>query len=188
MFELPIIETPRLWLREINLEDSLDMFEYACLPQVGPMAGWEPHQSINETRTIIKMFREKKLYDQLGVFVIVLKKENKMIGTVELHGYVRGFKAELGYTVSPYYWGNGYAVEASKEIIRWGFTSLHLKRIECTTFVTNSQSRRVCEKLGLRYEGVRKNGYMLYDGSIHDIFVYSITDEEFYQKQNKNFL
>ena len=55
---------------------------------------------------------------------------NKMIGTVELHTYTPSFKAELGYTVSPYYWGFGYAVEASKEVIKYGFEELNLKRIE----------------------------------------------------------
>ena len=52
--------------------------------------------------------------------------------------------------------------------------------------LNNNQSNRVCEKLNLEYEGIRKKGYMLYDGSIHDIVCYSITDDEFYNRIRKN--
>lgn len=182
MFDLPIIETSRLLIREISMSDVNDMFEYAKMPIVGPVAGWEPHRHINDTKNIIQMFRDKKKYGQLGVFAIILKEEYKMIGTVELHTYIRGYKAELGYTISPYYWGRGYAAEASLAVLKWGFTNLMLKRIECTTFVSNAQSKRVCEKLGFVYEGIRKNGYMLYDGTIHDVYAYAFTDDEYFEK------
>ena len=175
----PVIETSRLFLREIRPTDYIDMFEYAQLQNVGPVAGWEPHRSVSDTKSVIQMFRDKKKYGQLPTFAIIHKAENRMIGTVELHTYVRGYKAELGYTVNPNYWGKGYAYEAAKAIIRWGFNYLGLKRIECSTFVTNNQSKRICEKLKLTYEGIRKNGYMLYDGSIHDVYAYALTDEEF---------
>lgn len=178
--DLPILETPRLFLREVCFDDVEDMYEYATSPLVGPVAGWEPHRSINDTRTIIQMFRDKKKFGQLGVFAIVLKDENKMIGTVELHTYVRGYKAELGYTINPQYWGHGYAVEASFVVLRWGFISLGLKRVECTTFVHNYQSKRVCEKLRFTFEGIRKNGYLLYDGTLHDVAAYAMTDNEYF--------
>ncbi len=184
--KLPVLFTPRLILREIREKDYIDMFEYARLPHVGPNAGWKPHASLGETRAIIRLFHEKKKKGQLGTFAIVWKETNKMIGTVELHTYVKGFKAELGYTVNPVYWGCGIAVEASKKVISWGFETLRLKRIECTSFVTNTQSRRVCEKLGLTFEGVRKKGYLNYDGTVHDINCYAITDEEYFQKIKNN--
>lgn len=179
---LPVLETERLILREIEDRDCFDMHEYACLPNVGITAGWEPHESLGQTKNVIKLFRGKVNYGQLGVFAVVLKKENKMIGTVELHTYTKGFKAELGYTISPYYWGHGYAVEASKALLAWGFDGLELKRIECIVFADNKQSIRVCEKLGLTYECIKKKGYMLYNGYIGDVACYSIIDDEFYEK------
>lgn len=182
MENLPIITTPRLILREINETDVLDMFEYARLPYVGPNAGWQPHRTPNDTKATIKLFQSKKKYGQLGVFAMVLKENNKMVGTIELHTYTRNHKAELGYTVNPNCWGQGLALEASKFIIAWGFDSLGLERIECTTFTSNSQSKRVCEKLGLTYEGIRRKGYMLYDGTIRDIDCYSIISDEYYQR------
>ena len=179
---LPVIETERLFLREIEQGDAYDMYEYAHLPFVGPTAGWEPHQSLNHTREVIDLYRRKKTYGQLGVYAIVLKESGKMIGTCELHTYTPKFKAELGYTVNPLHWGNGYAVEASKGLLEFGFNDLQLKRIECMAFVSNVQSSRVCEKLGLTYEGIRKKAYQLYDGTIGDLKCYAITDDEYYSK------
>lgn len=178
--ELPVLESKRLMLREIIEQDIDDMFEYAQLPIVGPIAGWEPHRHKTDTKMVIQMFKDKKKYGQLGVYAIILKEKNKMIGTAELHSYIRGFKAELGYTISPKYWGKGYAAEASFLLLKYGFFQLGLKRIEVGMFVTNKQSIRVCEKLQMVFEGIRKNGYQLYDGSIHDMASYALTDQEFF--------
>lgn len=182
MVNLDTLETRRLILREISIDDAEDMYEFARLPSVGPNAGWEPHYSLSETKAIIKQMIGKKRFAQPGTYAVILKEENKMIGTAELHTYTRNHKAELGYTISPYYKNNGYATEAAKVVIKWGFEVLRLKRIECTTFPKNISSIRVCEKLGLRYEGLRKKGYLLYDGSIHDLECYALTDDEYFNR------
>ena len=177
--QLPILETEHLILRQIEDSDAYDMLEYAHLDYVGPMAGWEPHPNIIHTRQIIKNFNRKTQLGGLGVFAITLKNNEKMIGTIELHSYVENFKAELGYTVSPSYWGHGYAVEASIAVLKWGFNILRLKRIECTCFTTNHNSRRVCEKLHFVFEGVRRKGYQLYNGLIGDLACYAMTDDDY---------
>ena len=156
------------------------MYEYASLSYIGPNAGWEPHQNLTHTREVIKMYNSKPKYGQLGVFAIVLKSNLKMIGTVELHTYTPRFKAELGYTINPNYWGNGYAKESGKKVIEWGFRELQLKRIECSSFVNNIPSQRVCEALGFKFECIKKNGYLSYDGTIHDLVCYAMTDDDYY--------
>lgn len=185
--KLPIIETERLILREVSDKDVLDMFEYASLPDFGPVAGWEPHQTIQDTKEVIRIYKNKRIYGQLGVFAVVLKENNKMIGTCELHSYYPRFKAELGYSINPNYWGNGYAVEASKAIISWGFENLYLRRIECQCYKENMKSIRVCEKLNLHYEGLRKNAYQLYNGKIFDLESYALTDLE-YKELKRSYL
>lgn len=181
--KLPVIETKRLILREIKLSDCNDMFEYASIPWFGPMAGWQPHRTVGETKSIIQLFIDKKKYGQLGTFAVILKEENKMIGTLELHTYMRGFKAELGYSINPRYQGKGYATEAAIEAIIWGFEDLGLARIECTTYTHNFSSQKVCEKLHLTFEGLRKKGYQLYDGSLHDLKCYAITEDEYFSNE-----
>ena len=176
---LPVLETENLILRTISEDDIYDMYEYAKLDYIGPMAGWEPHVSPNYTKLVIKNFKEKAQKGGLGVYAITLKSSGKMIGTIELHSYVEGFKAELGYTINPNYWGHHYAVEASIEVLKWGFNTLKLKRVECTCFTTNHNSQRVCEKLHFSFEGIRRKGYRLYNGLIGDLACYAMTDEDY---------
>ena len=186
----PIIETKRLILRELKASDAKDMFEYASLPEIGPMAGWEPHPNLAHTKSVIQMYRDKKKFGQLGVFAIILRENRKMIGTVELHSYIKGFKAELGYTLNPLYRHNGYAYEASAALLHFGFIDLGLRRIEAATYTTNTPSIHVLDKLKFRLEGMKKDGYYLYDGTLHDIYIYGMTKDEYIDKyivkENKN--
>lgn len=178
----PILETKRLVLRELKISDAKDMFEYAHLPEIGPMAGWEPHPNISHTKSVIQMYHEKKRFGQLGVFAIILKENKKMIGTVELHTYIKGFKAELGYTLNPAYRHQGYATEASEKMLHYGFMDLGLKRIEAATYTTNIPSSNVLIRLGFRHEGMKKDGYYLYDGTLHDVNIYGMTKDEYISK------
>ena len=182
MNHLPMLETKRLVLRDISILDAPDMYEYATDYDIGPLAGWAPHRSIQETIGIIGMFLDSKKRGEPGVFAVVLKENNKMIGTIELYNYVPGFKAELGYALSKAYWGRGIIPEAAEAIINWGFVTLGLKRIEIATFVDNYRSKRVCEKLGFTEEGVARKGYLRYDGIIFDKVIYGMTDTEYFNK------
>lgn len=185
---LPILYTENLIIRPISMDDAADMFEYAKTPYVGPTAGWAPHVSIQETQMIIATMQQIKTPYELGVWAVVLKSNNKMIGTIELYNHFHHFKAELGYSINPAYWGHGYATEAGKAVIAYGFEILDLKRIEVGTFVDNFQSQRVCEKLGFIKEGVARSGYVRYDGKIFDKMVFGMTYPEYLKiyKQKDN--
>ncbi len=180
---LPVMKTERLVLREIHIGDAKDMFEYAKRPNVGPMAGWEPHESLADSINVIDMFHRQKEKGALGVWAIVLKETDKMIGTIELHGYRQGHKAELGYVISSDYWGMGYTVEAAKAVLKYAFEYLGLKRVDCNAFSINKQSIRVCEKLGLKYVGTKQKGYMRFDGQLFDEVMFGITDDEYFNQQ-----
>ena len=71
MTKLPVFKTERLILREISVQDTMDMFEYSCSPLVGPMAGWAPHKTLYETTTVINIFIDSKNRGEPGVFAIV---------------------------------------------------------------------------------------------------------------------
>ncbi len=171
--------TKRLIIRPVDLIDAKDFFEYAPSPLVGPFAGWEPHHTLMETKSVIKNMMIYNTKVLVGHFVIIEKSLNKMIGTIELYNYIPNFKAELGYALNPKYWNQGYVTEAAKRILEYGFFELKLKRIEAATFVNNYGSIRVCEKIGMTFEGLAKNAYLRYDGKIFDEYRYGITDQEF---------
>jgi ribosomal-protein-alanine N-acetyltransferase len=179
MNHLPVLTTERLILREVSILDADDLFEYARLPYIGPNAGWKPHSSIEESINVIHMFIDIKTKGELGVWAIVEKQSRKMVGTIELYNYVPGFKAELGYVLNPRFWGKGLTAEAGREVLKYAFNHLGLKRVEAGAFVSNHQSIRVCEKLGFTCEGVARKGYLRYDGAIMDKVMFGITDDEF---------
>ncbi|HAT61715.1 MAG TPA: GNAT family N-acetyltransferase [Prevotella sp.] len=171
------IETERLILRNITENDACDIFEYGKEANVGPNAGWKPHKNIDETKDIMK----NVFINQQYVFGIVLKENNKMIGSV---GLIKDPKREnphalmLGYAISEKYWGQGIVPEASKAIIKLGFENPEIDIITCCCYSFNKRSRRVIEKCGFMYEGCLRNGEMRYDGEVFDIESFSLLKKE----------
>ena len=74
------LNSERLILRNWQESDSSDLYEYAKSELVGPNAGWKPHQNEEESKEIIKMFIKNN-----DSYAIVLKSENKVIGSIGLH-------------------------------------------------------------------------------------------------------
>ena len=174
----PIIQTKRLILRPLHRNDSTSIFKYAKLETVGPLAGWEPHKTLKDTDDFINYALRKKEYGQPGVYSIILKETSKMIGTIEIHSY-KDQKGAIGFVLNPEYWNKGYVTEASKACIIYALEILELKRLEYCHFPHNPASKRVCEKLGFIYEGTLRNKYLLYDGTILDDVVYSLTNTDY---------
>ena len=148
-----VLKTDRLILRPWRESDLNDFYTYARVDGVGQMAGWLPHKTIDESRTVLDMFiRDKK------VFAIELKETGKVIGSFgieepdpdpeqELLG------RELGYVLHKSYWGQGLMPEAANRVISWCFEELKLDYLTCSHFDWNMQSSRVIEKTGFRYWG-----------------------------------
>lgn len=174
----PTIHTKRLILRPLTHLDASSIYEYAKLETVGPQAGWEPHETIKNTEDFINYALRKKEYGQPGVYSIILKKTKAMIGTIEIHSY-KEQKGAIGFVLNPLYWNQGYITEASKACIVYAMEILELKRLEYCHFTHNKASKRVCEKLGFIYEGTLRNKYLLYDGTVLDDVVYSLTDKDY---------
>lgn len=174
----PIIHTKRLILRPLKSTDNEAIFDYAQLPNVGPSAGWEPHETIKNTNDFITYALRKREYGQPGVYVITLKDTKEVIGTTEIHSY-KEQKGAIGFVLHPNHWNNGYTTEAAKALIIYAMEVLELKRLEYCHFPHNIASKRVCEKLGFTFEGILRNKYLLYDGTVLDDVVYSLTDSDY---------
>ena len=172
------LETERLILRPITDNDDEAIFAYSKNANVGPNAGWKPHESIEETRDIIKsVFLGKE-----SVFGIVLKESNVLIGSI---GLIEDSKRDndkvkmLGYAIGEEYWGNGYVTEAAITVIAHGFRDLNLDLISAYCYPFNKRSKRVLEKLGFEYEGKLKLCEKRFDGLVLDNECYAIRSEEF---------
>ena len=178
MIILPVLETKRLILRPIALTDKEAVFEYAKNPDVGPNAGWKPHEDISESEKFIEYCIKKREFGQPGNYAIVLKEEDKMIGTIEVHS-LKGHKGEIGFVLSKDYWNKGIMTEAAKMLIIYAFEILGLKRLSYNYFLFNQRSKRVCEKLEFKFEGVLRKKFQLYDGTYIDEAVSSIIDDDY---------
>lgn len=108
---------------------------------------------------------------------MVLKEESTLIGSVQISPHDRHRRAELTYWVGRPYWGHGYASEAVKRIIDFGFETLSLNRIFARAFSSNPASIKVMKNCSMKYEGTHRQE-MLRWGKFEDLEQYSILRSE----------
>lgn len=172
------LETERLRLNGWNLsdEDIDGLYAYAKNPNVGPNAGWKPHESREESRKIIE-----ELFLPHEVWAIREKETGRIIGSIGLEPDRRREDVrsmEMGYSLEEESWGKGYMTEAARAVIDYAFGELGLVVLAICTGPENHRSQRVIEKCGFQYEGRQRKGYHIYDGTDRDNLMFSIIREE----------
>ena len=176
----PQLRTPRLLLRAIAVEDAEDMFDYARSSLVTRYLSWYPHTDLASTKAFLATVKRRYRRGQLFDWAIVHTANEKMIGTVGFVSFSpKQNSAEIGYALHPDYWGQSITPEAVWAVLRFGFVTLGLHRIEARFMVENIRSRRVMEKVGMRFEGVARGSY-LRDGQYCDMGVCAILREDFF--------
>ncbi len=173
------LETARLLLRPFTLLDLPSFYQYASKPNIGPSAGWKPHESVTESLQILSRF-----VNQESLWAITYKKNNQLIGSIGLHddNHRRNPKAKsIGFVLDDEYWGQGLVLEAARAVIRYGFDELGLDLISATHYPFNERSKRVIEKCGFQYEATIKKATVRYDGLVLDDVVY-IIDRRYYEE------
>jgi len=146
----PTLETNRLFLRKLKLEDTDDLFEYASKPIVTQYIPWETHESILDSFVFLKdTIRD---YDKGNyIWGIELKENNKMIGTIGLHNlYLDESRAEIGYTLSYLYWQKGLMTEALQSVCKYTFEQLGIKRLNANCNTENIASIKLLQKIGFQ--------------------------------------
>jgi ribosomal-protein-alanine N-acetyltransferase len=153
---MKIIETPRLYLREILPEDAESLFEMDADPEVHKHLGNYPIQNIIQASANIAFIRQQYLDNGIGRLAIVEKDTDQFVGWGGFklikeftNGHQNYF--DLGYRFLKRYWHKGYATESTKGVIDYGFDTLKLPLIYAIADMKNSGSRHVLEKCGFRY-------------------------------------
>ena len=149
-----ILETDRLILRTWELKDLDDFFEYASVEGVGEKAGWEHHKSKDKSLEILKMFIEEK-----KVFAIVLKENQKVIGSIGIEELSEELDKdldnllgrELGYVLNKDYWNKGIMKEAVSKVVDYCFNTLKLNFLMASYFNHNIVSKKVLENLNFKF-------------------------------------
>ena len=144
----------KLILRPWEESDAQSLFRYASDPDVGPIAGWPPHQSVEQSLDVIR-----HVFNGDECYAICKRNSHEAIGAIELklNGHTdmteRDDECELGYWLAKPYWGQGYMTEALRAMVQYGFERKGLDVLAIGHFKENSRSRRVIEKCGFHYEG-----------------------------------
>lgn len=174
------IETERLFLRDIQENDFEEIHAFGRDPEstrylvAGPMNIQGAKEFIQESIDNAK--EENRLKFDLA---ICLKKNNKLIGTCDLHiNKPKHKEATIGYCLNKDYWNNGYATETAKALIKFGFRKLDIHRIRALCDTRNEASVKVLEKSGMTKEGtLREHKYQ--QGEWRTSHLYAILDQDF---------
>lgn len=147
-----MLETERLVLRPWKETDAESLYQHAKNPKIGPIAGWPPHTSVENSREIIR-----GVLSEPETYAVVLKETNEPIGSIgliigeESNLHLSETEGEIGYWIGETYWGQGLIPEAVREMMRYGFGKMGLTSLWCGYFDGNVKSKRVQEKCGFRY-------------------------------------
>ena len=182
---MPTLRTQRLILRPMSASDATDMHSYACRAGVTEFLLWSPHPTKRYTEDYLRYIESRYALGDFYDWAVVERESGRMIGTC---GFTRfdfpHNSAEIGYVLSPEYHGRGYATEAAERVIEYGFLELGLHRIEAKFMDGNDASLHVMEKLGMTFEGYRRDG-MLVKNKYRTIGICSILSRE-WKENNKD--
>ncbi len=148
-----MIETERLILRPWQELEAEILYKYARDPDIGPIAGWKPHTSVEYSLAIIRT-----VFANPETYAVVLKETGEPIGSCGLMfgnvlntAHIRNDEAEIGYWLGKPFWGHGLIPEAVRALLWRAFNELGLSTVWCGFYDGNTKSKRVCEKCGFKY-------------------------------------
>lgn len=153
-----ILETKRLILRPWEESDASELYRYAKDPRVGPIAGWPPHTSPENSLEIIR-----NVLSAPETYAVVLKENRALAGSVGImragHGSapMEETEAEVGYWIGVPFWGQGLIPEAVECLLKRCFTDLGCTAVWCGYYDGNEKSKRVQEKCGFIYHHTVEN-------------------------------
>ncbi len=183
----PPLETQCLILRDFLESDWQAVHNYACDPEVVRFLPFGPN-SEEDTKKFLQTEiknRRKKLRQHFA-FAIALKTDKQVIGSCRISiTDPNKQEASIGYCLAKEFWGKGYATEAARQLLDFGFKQLNLHRIFALCNPKNTASMRVLVKIGMRQEGYLRE-YEWINGEWRDSLLYAILDREMMQIQLLN--
>ena len=166
--KLQRIETERLLLRELTIDDAEHMYKtWASDPRVTKFMTWPTHESVNVTKEWLTEVEKHNADDDSQVldWGFELKSTGLLIGSGGAVYKDKFQKWSIGYNVAFDYWNKGYTTEAARAIVEY-LSSMGVKHICASHALDNPASGRVMQKIGMKYW---KDGtYTCFDGRIFE--------------------
>lgn len=144
-----ILETKRLILREFDISDTEKLFELNADPEVIQYTGDEAFGSVENTESFLKNYGDYKK-NGFGRWSVLLKSNMEFIGWCGLKLNEEGF-VDIGFRYLKKYWNKGFATEAAKACLNYGFNHLDISEIVGRVAQDNLASIRVLEKMNMTY-------------------------------------
>lgn len=162
-----MLETKRLILRNFELSDLDDLYEFTSNKKVCEMSGWIYLEDKHSVETILKSLVKKKF-----LFAIVLKSENKVIGLIEIMDVdlkanknieiISGAK-EIAFLLNEEYWHKGYGLEAVNKVLEYAFLNLNIPQVFAGHKEFNISSKNLQNKLNFKTLGQIKLHSVVYN-------------------------
>jgi ribosomal-protein-alanine N-acetyltransferase len=179
----PQLETDRLVLRKLTYGDTDVVFTHFANEEVSRYVDAHPAENSNDAREIIgwgNYLADNKMGALWGIF---RREDGPFLGQVNCvfrpdnNFSMNVHRAEIGYDLTPSYWGKGYMAEAIASVISFIFSNTSIDRIEATIHPENTRSHNVVERAGFVKEGVLRQ-YVLWEGEHWDMVHYSLLKQE----------
>lgn len=174
------MNTERLIIREVEWGDLDDIFILESNPEVDEFNTLGIPDNKNVTKEHLRPFilDQKAKVRKKYCWTIRLLPNDEFIGLAGMTLTADRFKmGEIWYNLMPMHWGNGYATEIAKRLIRFGFEDLKLHRIEAGVATENKRSIKVLEKAGMSIEGIRRK-ILPIRGKWVDNYHYAILEDD----------
>ena len=185
--DLPELRTERLLLRKLKNADVYDVNEFASREEVPRHLLWTPHLNLRETQGYLEFMQKryrKGIHSDWGIQLLCSlqggpQNSGKIIGTCGFSNVdIPNESCELGYVLSPLYWGKGYMDEAFEAVLEAAYERLQVHRVTLRILEGNQHSERFALRHGFRLEG--KSVDALYvKGAYRTVCHYALLREEY---------
>jgi RimJ/RimL family protein N-acetyltransferase len=178
----PRLTTQRLLLRKIQQDDAECLHAILSDQQVMEFYGHEPHQSLDDTRALVRQVQTRYMQREGLRWGITLRGEDRLLGSCGFHHLDPGFhRAETGYELERASWGKGIMTEAMSAILTYGFIEMGLHRVEAIIDIVNERSKALLLKLGFTYEGNLRQRYY-FNGRFEDEYYFGLLKDEWHAR------
>ena len=149
----PRLETSRLVLRAIEQRDCADLYHHFATLRSSPHWNLQ-HRNLGEAGKHIEIIRAQYMEKRIIWWALATREKDRVIGSCSLYDFAGKSRAEIGYWLSREFQGRGMATEAVREVVKYGFTTMRLHRIQTACHPHNLAAVKVTKKAGFQEEGI----------------------------------
>lgn len=169
------LETERLRLRPFTLDDAPAVQAMLSDPQVsGTLMDIVHPFTVSDAQEMIAASQDEALRGMAYRFGIERKSDHLLVGYCDIEIHRAHERGEIAFWLGRPYWWQGYATEAARKLVEFGFDTLKLYRVYAHCLVRNEASAKVLQKAGLLHEGVHRQAAPV-DDHFEDVAFYGLT-------------